>query len=140
MKKSKTKIGLLIVIFTLIIICFFILYFKSMPLIQTPNECSIIDIQHNVDEELIEINDYDSNAVISLLSKCSKKRTLDKAYAPLPNDNGGYVIILYDNDELLHIRLGEDSVCDSGHGTTIYNIVYQGDIKKVLQKVLNIKS
>jgi len=132
MKKNIKR--LLIPIALIIAACSYYYYFKNIPLIRTPNECEITDIQYNDGEDLKEIN-YDSSKVISLLSKCSKRRTLDKAYTPIINDVGGYVIILYDNGHFLHIRLGDNNVCNYADGT-IYKIFYQGNLKKELEKVL----
>lgn len=127
---------IIILLISLISSISYVLYNKPRTFLQMPHSVVITSLQHRAEEGLMEIDQYDTNSIVSILDKCSIKKTLAISKNPIDYDGIEFNIILYDGEKLWHVRIGEKYQCDQGYGTNIYKLIYEGDINKDLTQAL----
>lgn len=105
-------------------------------MIESSENCSIIRLQKCLENEQIEIYEYNEEEIINILKKCYKSNAFDISIAPIIYDDFDYCIFLDDGEDLWQILLGEKSQCSQGYGKLLYNIHYAGNIMEDLNDAL----
>lgn len=122
----------------IIIITTALIFFQKNPIVKDINNCTINWIRVNVDDDMIEIKNFNEEEVIKFLSTCYKRRTIDMA-SSFSYRLVKYEIVLRENGKLIDMVLGDINQCTGGRGTFINKIINPDEVILEFEKVLKIE-
>lgn len=133
MRKKKAFIIIAAALCTLLVIV--MVCFRSRPMISNPKECSIVSVQCRINGELIDIETFDENEIIDVLS-VSKVRQSLYGSGTIPENKIGLLVVLQDDQGLCTVILGSENYLTRERGSCRFNVLNSEQVKKELYRIL----
>lgn len=137
MKKGSYKITLGLAL-AAAVIALLVAFFRPRPIV-SGEDSQILFVWHIIDREIIHIEDYDEEKILSYLETCYEQRNLfQRQTGSLVSENVVLMIQLHTNGHLKLIYLGRNNYSDEGTGTVKWSVHNADEIRAAICTMLGL--
>ena len=109
--------------------------FRLRDMIANPEECFVIHVQHRVNGTLTDVEGFDGDQILDLLSTCEVRKSLRRSGTTYEG-NTDLLLVLQDSEGLFTVAFGSRNYQTRERGSWEFHILNAGQVERQLYQAI----